>query len=210
MSVSDLLAQLEAQGIELWTEGGGLRFRAPKGALTPDLRSQLTEHRDAILAAVQERARQTVKTMPVSQNQLGMWLVHQVATDNASYNVSLSLRIWSAVDVAAMRRTFQTLVDRHAALRTTFSIKDGQLTQRIPGYADVDFEQVDAAGLDDTALEQQIHIAYQQPYNLETGSIMRVRLFTRAPEEHILLMVMHHIAVDGMSIWVLVNEIDTL
>ena len=210
MTVSELLAQLEAKGIELWTEGGSLRFRAPKGALTPDLRALLAEQRDAVLAEVRERARQTVETLPVSQSQLSMWLVHEVAPDSAAYNVSSSVRIRSAVDVDTLRRVFQALTDRHAALRTTFVNDEGQPFQRIPGYVDVDFEQTAVPGIDEKALYQRIYTASHQPFDLCTGPVMRVRLFTRAPDDHVLLPVVHHIATDGWSMWILLKEFSAL
>ncbi|NWG15760.1 MAG: amino acid adenylation domain-containing protein [Chloroflexi bacterium] len=210
MSVAELLAALSEKGIELWTEGGKLRFRAPTGALTPDLRSRLVERREEVIAAVRERARQSHKTLAPSYSQLGMWLVHQVAPDSAAYNVSFSARVCSAVDVPALRQALQALLDRHATLRTAYTMRDGQPLQQIQGYRDVDFEQVDVVGCDDASLYQQVTAAYRQPFDLEAGAVMRVRLFTRASEDHILLLVVHHIALDGWSMWLLLDELRVL
>lgn len=211
MIVNEVVAELEAQGVELWVEGDALRFRAPKGALTPEMRAYLKENREVVKQAIRERAWHVVTTYPMAYSQLSMWLVHQSAPDSAAYHVAFAMRIKSQVDVAALHKAFQTLVDRHAALRTTYMLRDdGQPIQRVAGYVEVNFRQTNVAGLDEEQLHQQIQLNQVEPFDLAKGPVNRVRLFTHSPENHVLLVVIHHIAVDGLSIWVLIDEMQAL
>lgn len=211
MIVNEVVAELEAQGVELWVEGDALRFRAPKGALTPEMRAYLKENREVVKQAIRERAWHVVTTYPMAYSQLSMWLVHQSAPDSAAYHVAFAMRIKSQVDVAALHKAFQTLVDRHAALRTTYMLRDdGQPIQRVAGYVEVNFRQTNVAGLDEEQLHQQIQLNQVEPFDLAKGPVNRVRLFTHSPENHVLLVVIHHIAVDGLSMWVLINEMQAL
>lgn len=210
MTISELLVQLAEQGIELWTEGGKLRFRAPKGALTPELRARLSDQKAELLDAVRERARQSVTQRALSYNQAGLWVINQAAPESAAYNVSFSMRICSNPDVPALRQAFQAIVDRHEILRTTYTMQDGKPLQQVHGYRDVDFEQVDVSGCPDDVLHQRAFEAYEEPFDLEQGSVMRVRLFTRSADDHVLLLVAHHIALDGWALWVLLDDLRQL
>ncbi len=68
---------------------------------------------------------------PLSYNQQGIWFLYQLAPESMVYNVNFAARIRSDVDIPALRRAFQALVDRHPALRTTFSVRSGKPAQRV-------------------------------------------------------------------------------
>src|SRR5206468_3573554 len=135
---------------------------------------------------------------------------HQMDPSGSAYNVHLSVRIHSAVDVAALRRTFQRLVDRHAPLRSTFVARDGVPIQRVAEHPPVRFEAVSASGWSAEALNQCVLERAHAPFDLERGPVFRVVLFSSAPEEHILLVSAHHIVTDMWSTVVLMEEMDAL
>jgi len=116
-------------------------------------------------------------------------------------------RILSPLDILALRAVFQTLIARHASLRSTFSHQDGQPVQIVHGHQDVHFEEIDASMDTEEELQRRVSEAYRHPFDLEQGPLFRVSLFTRAPEEHVLLIVMHHIVTDGWSDWMLLSEL---
>ena len=119
-------------------------------------------------------------------------------------------RVRSPVDQGAMQRAFQTVVDRHAALRTVFTMVDDVPVQQVAGAADVFFVTLDAAGWDDTELHRQVETAQQQPFDLSRGPLLRVHLFTRAAADHVLLMTVHHIVFDGWSMGLVLDELALL
>ena len=205
-----LLGLLNERGIEIWAEGDRLRFRAAEGTLPPELRAQLRDHRSELLAGLRERSAAEQYTAPLSWTQLGLWLVHQAAPESAAYHVAFTARIASAVDLGALRAALQALVDRHAILRTTYATTTAGPHQVVTGYQEVDFECVDVAGITDDDLWRALRADYERPFDLGRGSMMRARLFTRSPESHVLLLAWPHIAVDGWSTWILLDEFRTL
>ncbi|MCX6050466.1 MAG: beta-ketoacyl synthase N-terminal-like domain-containing protein, partial [Chloroflexi bacterium] len=148
---------------------------------------------------------------PLAHGQQALWFIHQSAPESSAYNVGLAFQIHSLLDVEALRQAFQRLVNRHPALRTTFSTPQaaGELVQLVHPYQMVDFAQIDARWSTDE-LKIRVANAYAEPFLLAQGPLMRVRLFTRAADDHVLLITFHHIICDAWSTWTLLNELWTL
>ncbi len=115
-----------------------------------------------------------------------------------------------SVDIPALRRAFQALVDRHPSLRTTFAVHSGKPVQQIHEHQPVHFEETDASTWREDELQTRLVEETQRPFDLERGPVMRVSLFTRSAQEHILLLVIHHIVVDFWSLAVILNELGVL
>ena len=147
---------------------------------------------------------------PLSDNQQGIWFLCQFAPESSIYNVSFAARICSAVDIPALRRAFQALVDRHPSLRTTFAVQSGKPVQEIHEQQPVHFEETDASTWGADELQTRLVEETQRRFDLERGPVMRVGLFTRSAQEHILLLVIHHIVVDFWSLAVILNELGVL
>ena len=145
-------------------------------------------------------------TTPLSHAQRALWYIHLQAPQSAAYIGAFTARIHSFVDVTALRDTFQALVNRHATLRTTFTVEQGEAVQVVHEQQVVDFAQIDAAAWGEDELSERVKRAYEQPFDLEDGPLMRVRLFTRTSEQHVLLIAVHHIIFDGWSMWRLLEE----
>lgn len=144
---------------------------------------------------------------PLSYGQRALWFLQQLAPQSAAYNVMLAARTDSAIDVDALRRAFQNLVNRHASLRTIFPAIKGKPVQRVQPRHEVDFRVIDAesAGWDD--LQKQVAEESHEPFDLEKGPVLRVRLFKRSSREHILSLAMHHIVVDFVSFVIILDEL---
>lgn len=206
----DLVEQLSQENIELWFEGNRLRFRAPSGKLSTEQRSSLAENKEAVLEILRQQATTTVKEYPLSYGQQSLWFINQSDPESAAYNVAWTGRICTAVNVSMLQNAFQALVDRHAALRTTYPAVRGVATQRVVGYSPVCFFETDASAWSKEELYKSVRAAYLEPFDLKEGPLLRASLFSRADKEHILLIVVHHIAVDGWSLWILLDELRTL
>ncbi len=126
------------------------------------------------------------------------------------YNVSFAARIISELNVPALRRSFQALVDRHPCLRTTFSVRSGKPAQRIHQGAKVHFEELDASAWSLDEIEPRLADEAHRPFDLEQGPLLRVSVFKRSAQEHFLLLVVHHIVIDFWSLAILLNELGTL
>ena len=121
---------------------------------------------------------------PLSYNQQGIWFLSQLAPESMVYNVSFAARIASELNIPALRRSFQALVDRHPCLRTTFSVRSGKPEQRIHHDAKVHFEELDASAWSRDEIEPRLTDEAHRPFDLEQGPLLRVSVFKRSAQEH--------------------------
>jgi len=144
---------------------------------------------------------------PQLYNQQECFIWHETATNQAALHIPQAIRIHSPVDGSLLAAALQALVDRHEALRTVYSREAAGLVQRILPAQRVDFASVDMAQDSETAVAAAILAAARQPFDLAQGPLLRGRLFSRAADEHLLLLVVHHIAADATALSVLINEL---
>jgi hypothetical protein len=185
------------------------------GAQTGNL--SLAEKRALAERLLQKRAGAASTVFAQSYSQRAMWFLHQMDPESAAYHVAFAARICSALDTAALARAAQRMVDRHPALRTTFANGDpagGGLgpVQSVAGYRQAALVEIEAGGWDEDELRLQVLAAYVQPFDLEKGPALRLTLFrlpshTGGAAEHVLLMVAHHIVMDGWSVGLYLNEL---
>ncbi|MDM8557743.1 amino acid adenylation domain-containing protein [Candidatus Parabeggiatoa sp. HSG14] len=176
---------------------------------TTEIKNNLSSEEKRILLKkrLREKASKTNQSYPLSYGQQALWLLHQNTPESAAYNVAAVVHICSFVDILALQRILRMLVIRHPSLRTTFSLQDDKPIQTIHGYKDISFEEINVATETLDELNQRVIKAYQQPFDLEQGPLLRVNLFTRTKEDHVLLLTMHHIVTDGWSMWMLMDEL---
>src|SRR5271154_6318825 len=89
------------------------------------------EKRTLLATLLRKKASESPSFQPLSYNQQGIWFLYQLAPESMVYNVTFAARIRSIVNIPALRRSFQALVDRHPCLRTNFSVRGGKPVQRI-------------------------------------------------------------------------------
>jgi hypothetical protein len=169
------------------------------------------EERRALLAKLlRKEANESQSLQPLSYNQQGIWFLYQLAPESRVYNVTFAARIRSDVDIPALRRAFQALVDRHPALRTTFCVCSGKPAQRVHPRLPVHFVETDASAWDSEVLKTRLLEEAYRPFDLERGPVLRVNLFTCSANDHVLLLVVHHIVIDFWSLALLLTELGTL
>lgn len=153
---------------------------------------------------------QAATDYPLSPGQRGLWFLHELAPDSVAYNIARAVRLRTALDVEALRRAFQTLLNRHAALRATFVTVDGDARQRIREHVEVSFVVHNAATWSASQLHEHLTREGHRPFNLEQGPLLRINLFKRGEDDCFLLLVVHHIAVDFWSLAILMHELGEL
>jgi amino acid adenylation domain-containing protein len=181
-------------------------------SVTPNDLSQLTpeQRRDLLtsLLAKREAAEGTVASC--SYGQRSLWFMHQLTPLSSVYNVSVAWRIRSALDVGAMHRAFRALVDRHESLRTTYEHRDGEPWQRVRSSVPDGFRVRAVGACADDALMQLLVDDAKQPFDLERGPLLRATLATRHDEDHVLLVVIHHVACDLWSVEHMLEDLRVL
>jgi amino acid adenylation domain-containing protein len=175
-------------------------------------RLSCTEKRMLLAELLREKAKQEA-TFPLSYGQRGLWFLSQLDQERAAYNVFFPARIRSRVDVPAFRRALQTLMARHPSLRTTFEQHDGEPRQRVHSSvaSTADWLQIhDAAAWSEETLRTRVEEEAYRPFDLERGPLVRLHLFSRAPEDHIFLLTAHHLIGDFWSLVLLMEEMQAL
>ncbi|MCY1022339.1 non-ribosomal peptide synthetase [Pyxidicoccus sp. MSG2] len=133
-----------------------------------------------------------------------LWFLSQFDASGISYNIPFALRLKGPLDVEALEAGFQEVARRHESLRTTFAEVDGRPIQRIHARLELNLRVAEVAEAEVVARAEQ---EARQPFDLEQGPLLRVRLLRVAPEEHVLLWTVHHIVFDGWSVGVLYQEL---
>jgi amino acid adenylation domain-containing protein len=146
---------------------------------------------------------------PLSQGQWGLWFLQKLVPNSAAYNLAFTARIRSQLNTDALKRSLQVLIDRHATLRTTYSQIEDEPFQEIHPTQPLDFEQIDASNWDEPTLARHALQVYQYPFDLEV-KVLRASLFTQSPQHHIFILNIHHIAIDGVSFGVLLDELQQI
>lgn len=150
---------------------------------------------------------------PLSFAQERLWFLDQLEPGNAAYNLPVALRLRGRLDVSALERSLNTIVERHQILRTMYLTEDGQPVQYVRPYTPFSLHARSLAGATseqrEAELERLATAEAGRPFDLEQGSVFRVTLLQKSAEEHVLLLTFHHIAFDGWSVGLFNRELST-
>jgi amino acid adenylation domain-containing protein len=156
------------------------------------------------------RVERRAEGMPLSFAQQRLWFMQQWELESATYNIPTAVRLSGELVVPALEQSLQEIIRRHESLRTRFIVEAGEVRQQITEewavrltVEDLEAESVEAR---DEVLEQEI----RKPFDLNQVPLLRVRLLRVAANEHVLLLVVHHIIADGWSMGVLLRELVSL
>jgi amino acid adenylation domain-containing protein len=139
-----------------------------------------------------------------------MWLICQIAPESVAYNIFITAKIHAHLKIAVVNRVWQKIIEKHPILRTTYTSYEGKPVQQVNQQENFKVEVIDASDWSEDQLVEKIYAIADRPFNLEKDSVLRVNLFNRSDEEHILLLTMHHIASDMWSYDLLLREFQAL
>ncbi|GAB7036515.1 MULTISPECIES: non-ribosomal peptide synthetase [Catenuloplanes] len=142
-------------------------------------------------------ARDRSGPQPLSFAQRRLWFLHRLDGPSATYNIPAVLRIRGALDVDALRAALTDVVDRHESLRTVFRDGDGEGLQEVLDHPPLPFVTGDT---DEESLDARLTEAAGYRFALDREIPVRVHLFAFAPQDHVLLVLQHHIAGDEWSV----------
>jgi len=144
--------------------------------------------------------------IPLSFAQRRLWLMNQLENANPAYNMPLALRLSGALDRAALQSALDDLMQRHESLRTVYPSEDGLPYQHI-----LEGEKARALLIEADSSEEeiavQLHAAARTGFDLGTTVPLRPHLFRLAADEHVLLLLTHHIVGDGASLLPLARDL---
>jgi amino acid adenylation domain-containing protein len=223
---ADLLSHIRGLGIKLWVEGDKLRCVSPTGVLGAELKDQLAKRKAEIIAflrATEEGAQANSPVsrlvhrdgvLPVTHAQQRLWFIDQLEQGSPAYNIPSALRLVGPLDHSVLERALAEVVRRHETLRSKVVTVDGA-----PGCVVVPFDgwRITVLDLCDRPAEERAADARKivaaeaaRPFSLADGPLFHATLIQLGPQEHVLLIVVHHIVFDGWSLGILINELRVL
>jgi len=151
---------------------------------------------------------------PLSFAQRRLWVLDQLDPNTAAYNNGIGVRAKGRFDERAFELAIAGLIRRHESLRTTFAVVGDEPVQQVAASAEPPITRFDYSHMPHDARESELKQIFRRefarPYELARGPLLRVFLGKMAEDEHVVLIVMHHIISDGWSLGVLLKELTHL
>ncbi|MEG4344303.1 amino acid adenylation domain-containing protein [Microcoleus sp. A003_D6] len=226
MKIVEFLSYLRSLDINVFVEGEILRCNAPEGIITPELRAEISQKKAEIISFLKAANRTSSFThtpivpmgrdgnLPLSFAQQRLWFLDQLVPNNPFYNVPAALRLTGSLNFSALQQTFNEIVRRHEALRTTLAVVSGQPVQRIAAAFHLPINVVDLRNLPKESRQTEANRLTteesQRSFNLSKDLLLRVTLLQLDDAEYLLMLNMHHVVSDGWSIGVLIQELGAL
>lgn len=226
MNTIEFLNSLRCLDIHISVEGDQLRCKAPKGVLTATLQSELSERKPEILDFLKGARATKTETesaitpvprdnlLPLSFAQQRVWFLQQLSPESTAYHITYKIKLTGDLDVPALEQSLATILVRHESLRTRFVTTSGIPYQLVIPPTPFNLACIDLSLKPTSQQEAQLQVLLQKesrkPFDLTADTMLRTTLVRLQEGEHVLQVVLHHIAADGQSIGILMQELSTL
>ena len=212
-----------------------LQVSAPKNALTPELREQLAARNPENMAYLEDSAklaptedhtgivdvipgRRETRNKELSFGQQRLWYLAQFEPHATAYNISQGIRMEGKLNREALEKALGEIVQRHESLRTAIVTVDGSPETRLMAGADWRVSYFDLRPRSNSNGSNSAHATLSEvldrelrtPFDLSSGNLIRATLVQTGDLEHTLLLIVHHIAVDGWSLELLSRDFSEL
>ena len=151
---------------------------------------------------------------PLSFAQERLWFLDQYEPDSALYILPEARRLIGPLDRDALEKALNRIVARHGILRTNYRAERGDPAQTVSPEAEVELAELDVSPLEEVERKEEVRRVLskevQRPFDLTKDLMLRATLVRLEEQEHILLLSLHHIAVDGWSVAILFLELGEL
>ncbi|WP_353230570.1 non-ribosomal peptide synthetase [Pseudomonas qingdaonensis] len=152
--------------------------------------------------------------VPLSYSQQRMWFLWQMEPDSPAYNVGGMARLRGVLDVSRFEQALQALIVRHETLRTTFPSIDGVPYQAVSPDTGLVMNWLDFSAHDQVQRQQRLQALADeqahQPFDLETGPLLRACLVKAGEQEHYFVLTLHHIVTEGWAMDIFARELGEL
>lgn len=224
--IRELIASANSQGVYLYLKSGNLCYDLTVDVFEESLKQQIIENKRAIvefLGQLNKHKRLKAMAIPASSDksnsavlssgQTRFWLIDQLEGGSEHYNLATALSLQGKLSIEAVKYAFDSIVTRHETLRTTFAVGDRdfpiqqvqkvtQLPIKIVEFGEVKKQEQSHA----QALKTLVENEASQAFDLSKDLMLRATLIKVSPLEHIAIVCMHHIASDGWSMSILIDE----
>ncbi len=139
---------------------------------------------------------------PLSSAQKRLYLMQQLEEGSTSYNIPLVVKMKGAVSAEQLEPIFNKLINRHESLRTSFKVVDDVVVQKIEETIDfkLEYRPAEVEDIDKTIRD------FVKPFDLSLPPLLRALLVKQGDEEHLLMLDLHHVVTDGVSMDIIIKE----
>lgn len=210
--VVELLASLADKGVKLSLEQDQLHCYAPPGAVNDEDRRAITQLRPQIIALLRGEAAppdnaSRGRSMPLSAGSIGLYLFYQLNPASSAYNVPLCFRSRRGIDARRLAQAWQLLQSEYPILQSRVAEQDGRLCHVVDDACRSVLVQEDVGIEDNAEMLELLRERAKRPFDLEHGPLTRLELFTQPDGTATLMMTIHHIVVDGISLVILARRL---
>jgi amino acid adenylation domain-containing protein/thioester reductase-like protein len=179
---------------------------------------QLAVHVESLRATADDVTEEAIEPVdgeapsPLSFAQERLWFLEQIESSSSAYNMGTVVRIDGDIDVEALEHAVRALLERHEALRTVYQQVDGVPAQVVSRTHHFVLEQV-AKTAEEMSEKDALRSAAEvtaRPFDIGAGPVFRANIIRMGEKAHLLVISMHHIASDGWSMAVIINELAAL
>jgi hypothetical protein len=214
----ELIVEAEQKGIVFFLEEDKLRMAVDEDVAIEDhYVNHLKSHKEAIIQVLrrteqaqreeslteQFQLRERPQRLPLSSAQRRLWFIDKLQ-GSVNYHLPTIWRLHGRLNVALLEHSLHAIVNRHEVLRTVYREEAGEVYQQI---LPTDSLTVSVVQKSQAALAQYIQAEVQRPFDLSTDHPLRVSIIGVSSHEHVLLLVFHHIATDGLSTLIFGHEL---
>jgi len=239
MRLLEVLTLLQQNNIQISLENEQLKVSAAKGAMTKELMLILKENKEALLSWAKEQASNQQglierlprdQDFPLSYNQQRLWLLHKIQPETASYNMPMAIRLSvdtsaenpAALNIGKLEQALNSLIARHDAFRTRLIEKniEGETQARQSILAPHHHEtrlKLNAQSIPADKVQSIVQQEALKPFELLNQALWRIQLFSLEEQDsntrsqsHILMLNMHHIIGDRVTLENLFKELAQL
>jgi myxalamid-type nonribosomal peptide synthetase MxaA len=216
--INELLLILKNKNIDLQLVNDQLKLTAPEGAVSSEIFELIKKHKPELIKLLKDSNNtdglgadevHDNRYLSLSSNQRSMWLLHKLNVENFhAYNEPLLFTLTGIIDINRLNVAVNTLIERHATLRTVFVEEHlGTLYRNILSKVEINIAS-EKTNLEDVdrIIQEEISI----PFNLSHCPLFRIRLFDTGSGQYQLLFVFHHIIIDGASLRIFCDELSEI
>jgi amino acid adenylation domain-containing protein len=219
----EFLSHLRAREIRVWEEGGRLRYRGPKEALTGELLSEMAQRKLDLLDFLRERdvarrsspdlraARSSREHIPLSFDQESQWILHRLNPESPAYHVPFSISLRGDLEIVALERSLDAVIQKHEILRTVFPEVEGEPRQSIAPHSTFRLPLIDLSACPEAERRRESDRLLAenalQPFDLTCETGFRVRLVRCNADQFLFLVNFHHIVTDDRSLNIFMREV---
>lgn len=222
---NQILKSAADAGIALYVENGELKFKQTKPTFPSDLKASIIANKQALISllANEQHSRSRIfprskenppSQLPLSFSQQRLWLIDQLEGGSSHYNMPVALQVDGMFDVVAAEKALNTILARHEVLRTVYKQAGETVYQEVQTDVSVPFSMHDLQGMkmqsQREAIQSKLTEDARAHFDLSTDVMLRGSWLQQSATQGVLLFNIHHIASDGWSMSVLVDEFNQL